>query len=58
MRNSVGISMKKDQILIKISEKATYEEIIECLNKKVLALKKNIQSRKNTYSCYWKSFKK
>ena len=40
MRNPVGISMKKNEIVIRISEKATYEETIECLNKKIPALKK------------------
>lgn len=40
MKNPVGISMKKDEIVIRISEKATHEETIECLNKKIPALKK------------------
>ncbi len=40
MRNPVGISMKKNEIVIRISEKATYDEAIECLNKKIPALKK------------------
>lgn len=46
MRNPVGISMKKDCIVIRISEKATYEEAIDCLNKKIPALKKLYQSEK------------
>lgn len=40
MRNPIGISMKKDEILIRISEKATHEETVECLKKKIPAIKK------------------
>ncbi len=46
MRNPVGISMKKDEIVIRISEKATYEESIECLKKKIPALKKLYKTEK------------
>ena len=46
MRNPVGISMKKDEILIRISEGATYQETIECLNKKIPALKKLYKAEK------------
>ncbi len=46
MRNPVGISMKKEGIIIRISEKATYEESIECLNKKIPALKKLYKAEK------------
>ena len=46
MRNPVGISMKKDEIMIRISEKATYEESVECLNKKIPALKKLYKTEK------------
>ena len=46
MRNPIGISMKKEGIIIRISEKATYEEAIECLNKKIPALKKLYQAEK------------
>ena len=46
MRNPVGISMKKDEIIIRISEKATHEEIVECLNKKIPALKKLYKAEK------------
>ncbi len=46
MRNPVGISMKKDEIIIRISEKATHEETIECLNKKIPALKKLYKTEK------------
>ena len=46
MRNPVGISMKKNEIVIRISEKATYEESIECLKKKMLALKKLYKTEK------------
>ena len=47
MRNPVGISMKKDEIIIRISEGATYKETIECLNKKIPALKKLYKEEKN-----------
>ena len=47
MRNPVGISMKKDEIIIRISEKATHDETIECLNKKIPALKKLYKEEKN-----------
>ncbi len=46
MRNPVGISMKKDEIVIRISEKATYDETIQCLNKKIPALKKLYKAEK------------
>ncbi len=46
MRNPVGISMKKEGIIIRISEKATYEESVECLNKKMPALKKLYNAEK------------
>lgn len=46
MRNPVGISMKKDEIIIRISEKAEYDETIECLNKKLPALKKLYKTEK------------
>lgn len=46
MRNPVGISMKKNEIVIRISEKATYEESLECLKKKLPALKKLYQTEK------------
>ncbi len=46
MRNPVGISMKKDEIIIRISEGAEYKEIIECLNKKIPALKKLYKTEK------------
>lgn len=47
MRNPVGISMKKNEILIRISEGATHEEAIECLKKKLPALKKLYKQEKN-----------
>lgn len=46
MRNPVGISMKKDEIIIRISEKAAHDETIECLNKKIPALKKLYKTEK------------
>ncbi len=46
MRNPVGINMKKDEIVIRVSEKATHDETIECLNKKIPALKKLYKTEK------------
>lgn len=46
MRNPVGINMKKDEIVIRISEGAEHREIIECLNKKMPALKKLYKTEK------------
>ena len=46
MRNPVGINMKKDEIVVRISEGAEHKEIIECLNKKMPALKKLYKTQK------------
>lgn len=46
MRNPVRINMKKDEIIIMISELAEHDEIIECLNKKIPALKKLYKAEK------------
>ena len=46
MRNPVGINMKKDEIVVRISEGAEHKEIIECLNKKMPALKKLYKTEK------------
>ena len=46
MRNCVGINIKKDEIIIRISEGAEHIEIMECLNKKIPALKKLYKTEK------------
>ena len=46
MRNPVRINMKKDEIVIMISELANHEEIVDCLNKKIPALKKLYKAEK------------
>lgn len=46
MRNPVGINMKKDEIIVRISEGAEHKEVIECLNKKMPALKKLYKTEK------------
>ncbi len=46
MRNPVGISMKKDEIVVRISGGAEFIEVIECLNKKIPALKKLYKTEK------------
>ena len=38
--------MKKDEIIVRISEGAEYKEIIDCLNKKIPALKKLYKTEK------------
>ena len=46
MRNPVRINMKKDEIIIMISEAAEHGEVVECLNKKIPALKKLYKAEK------------
>lgn len=46
MKNCVNIVLAKDEITIKISEKATQKEIEECLEKKIPELKKLYQDEK------------
>lgn len=46
MRNPVGINMKKDEIIVRISEGAEHKEVMECLNKKIPALKKLYKTEK------------
>ena len=46
MKNCVSINLKRDKIVLKISEKATQEEIIECLKKKLTELKKLYKEEK------------
>lgn len=57
MRNPVGISMKKDEIVMRISEGATHEETIECLKKKIPALKKLYKTEKTPISVVGKVLK-
>lgn len=57
MRNPVGISMKKDEIVIRISEGAEYSEAIECLTKKMPALKKLYKTEKTPISVVGKILK-
>jgi len=46
VKNPVRINMKKDEIIIMISEGAEHSEIIECLNSKIIALKKLYKTEK------------
>lgn len=46
MKNCVSINLKRDKIVLKISEKATQEEIMECLKKKLTELKKLYKEEK------------
>jgi len=46
MKNCVLIRLNKNEIVIKINEKAEQEEIKECLNKKIAELKKLYQEEK------------
>ena len=46
MRNCISINLKKNENVIKISENAKQEEIIECLKKKITELKKLYKEEK------------
>ena len=46
MKNCVMINLKKDEIVIKLNEEATQEEIIEALKKKLAELKKLYKNEK------------
>ena len=46
MKNCVMINLKKNEILIKISENAEQREIVECLRKKLPELKKLYKDEK------------
>ncbi len=46
MKNCVSINLKKDTIILKISDSATQEEIIECLQKKIEDLKELYKDEK------------
>ena len=46
MKNCLTINLKKDEIIVKINEKATQKEIIECLKKKIEDLKKLYKDEK------------
>ena len=46
MKNCISINLKKNEIIVKIAEKATWEEIQESLNKKVNELKKLYKDEK------------
>lgn len=45
--NSININLKKDEILIKLNDKMSQEEIIEALRKKLPELKKFYKEEKN-----------
>lgn len=53
MKNCVSINLKKNEILIKISENAEQREIVESLKKKIPELKKLYKDEKNTYNSNW-----
>ena len=46
MRNCISINLKKNEILIKISDRAKQDEIVECLKKKLTELKKLYKDEK------------
>ena len=46
MKNCVMINLKKDEIVIKLNEEATQEEIVEALKKKLTELKKLYKNEK------------
>ncbi len=46
MKNCISINLKKDTIIVKVSENATQEEIKECLKKKIEDLKELYKDEK------------
>ena len=46
MKNCVSINLKKDQIVIKLSDEANQTEIMEALKKKLTELKKLYKDEK------------
>lgn len=46
MRNCIGINLKKNEIIVKIAEKSTWEEIEYSLNKKIDELKRLYKDEK------------
>ena len=46
MKNCVRVNLKKDEIIIKLSDEASQAEIIECLKKKIQELKKLYKEEK------------
>ena len=46
MKNCISINLKKDEIIIKLSEDAEQKEIVECLKKKLADLKKLYKGEK------------
>lgn len=46
MKNCVAINIKRDEIIVKINQNAEHKEIMECLNKKIPALKKLYKTEK------------
>lgn len=47
MKSTLLVSMKKNEILIKINEEAEYESVLEGLNKKMAVIKKLYKEAKN-----------
>ena len=58
MRNCVSINLRKNQILIKISDNAEQKEIVDNLKRKLPELKKMYKNEKNTYYGYRKGLEK
>ena len=46
MKNCININLKKDEITIRINDKATHEEVMEALKKKMTELKKLYKEEK------------
>lgn len=46
MNNCININLKQEKIIIKISEQATHQEIMKCIGKKIIQLKKMYQEEK------------
>lgn len=57
MKNCITINLKKDEIIVKINEKATQKEITECLKKKMEDLKNLYKDEKTPISVTGKVLK-
>lgn len=57
MKSVLLVSMKKDEILVKINEEATYDRILETLDKKLPIIKKLYKEAKNPVRITGKTLK-
>ena len=51
MKSCISINLRKEDIVIKINEEFSHEDIMYALRKKIPELKKLYQSKKTPYIC-------